>query len=102
MERDVGRLVLLVVWLEGVAEGFLFSVLGKEAGEGVDADNAIFYPNQSLGQLLCIFLLFSVYQYYLMFIYVTWWRQSKHSLLSKITQRPASCPHSCPVIAERH
>ena len=38
-------MALLFVWQEGVAEGFLFGVLGKEAGEGVGADVAIFYVN---------------------------------------------------------
>ena len=42
IQRDVGHLALLFVRQEGVAEGFLFGVLGKEAGEGVGADVAIF------------------------------------------------------------
>ena len=42
-QRDVGHLVLLFVGQEGVAEGFLLGMLGKEAGEGVGAIIAIFF-----------------------------------------------------------
>ena len=45
IQRDVGHLALLFVGQDGVAEGFLFGVLGKEAGEGVGADVADFYVN---------------------------------------------------------
>ena len=45
IQRDVGHLALLFVGQEGVAECFLFGMLGKEAGEGVGADVAIFYVN---------------------------------------------------------
>ena len=43
IQRDVGLLALLFVRQEGVAEDFLFGMLGKEAGEGVGADVAIFF-----------------------------------------------------------
>ena len=33
IQRDVGHLALLFVGQEGIAEGFLFGMLGKEAGE---------------------------------------------------------------------
>ena len=42
IQRDVGLLALLFVWQEGVAECFLFGMLGKEAGEGVGSIIAIF------------------------------------------------------------
>jgi len=45
IQRDVGHLALIFVGQEGVAEGFLFGVFGKEAGEGVGTDVAIFYVN---------------------------------------------------------
>lgn len=45
IQRDVGHLALLFVGQEGVAEGFLFGVLGKEACEGVGTDVADFYVN---------------------------------------------------------
>ena len=52
IQRDVGHLALLFVGQEGVAEGFLFGVLGKEAGERVGADVASGF--HFYGQGLCI------------------------------------------------
>lgn len=43
IQRDVGHLALLFVRQEGEAEGFLLGILGKEAGEGVGADVAVFF-----------------------------------------------------------